>query len=439
MHIFTLKYSYSLIFSYSHSRNYIRMSKLILYIFYKNVMMNLVQYWYMYWTGFSGQKFFLEYGLQAYNLALTAVPVILVGIFEQDLPDHVVMAYPMLYQIGQRDTKFNTKTVWTWISSCGWESLIIALGTIFGLDLLENHGSTPTTWVYGCTAFTITVLVVNLKLALHQDLWLWFHPFVYFLSVMIWWIGALVISEELEFLSPYWNGVFTEMLENPNFWFLWPFLVFLALSRDFFWKGYKRNFTPSFRHLVQEVYCLPGWAPFAHQLLSWPIPSVLPTELWRVNAKRGKAASSPSSLSNNPEPSPSVAYDAEAAATVENYSKNDETTIGLPVGSRFLRTMNNSAKALLKFPYGSSSRAGPSPGSRTSVSRTSETNNQHNQHRGFSFSYDAESIMAQSMMVTERFQGSPRLNRSYTRQTSQELPQPTMRHSTSLPTQKKLE
>ncbi|KAJ0396560.1 hypothetical protein P43SY_009469 [Pythium insidiosum] len=107
-----------------HGRwNYIRMGKLILYIFYKNVMMNLTQFWYMIFTGFSGQKFFLEWGLQGYNLLFTALPIVLVSTFEQDVPARYAQNYPVLYRVGQENSHFNTKIVWAWISSCVWESI----------------------------------------------------------------------------------------------------------------------------------------------------------------------------------------------------------------------------------------------------------------------------------------------------------------------------
>ncbi|KAJ0400447.1 hypothetical protein ATCC90586_003536 [Pythium insidiosum] len=116
---------------------------LILYIFYKNVMMNLTQFWYMIFTGFSGQKFFLEWGLQGYNLLFTALPIVLVSTFEQDVPARYAQNYPVLYRVGQENSHFNTKIVWAWISSCVWESIVISLGTIYGMKYLLDSAFRP--------------------------------------------------------------------------------------------------------------------------------------------------------------------------------------------------------------------------------------------------------------------------------------------------------
>lgn len=52
-----------------HGRfNYRRMSKLVCYMFYKNITMVLAQYWFSLVCGWSGQKFFIELALQTYNL-----------------------------------------------------------------------------------------------------------------------------------------------------------------------------------------------------------------------------------------------------------------------------------------------------------------------------------------------------------------------------------
>jgi P-type E1-E2 ATPase len=48
-----------------HGRwNYRRMSRLVCYTFYKNIVMAIAQFWYAFQTGFSGQKFYFEGGIQ---------------------------------------------------------------------------------------------------------------------------------------------------------------------------------------------------------------------------------------------------------------------------------------------------------------------------------------------------------------------------------------
>lgn len=327
-----------------HGRwNYIRMAKLILYIFYKNVVMNLTQYWYMVYTGFSGQKIFLEWGLQGYNLLFTALPIILVGIFEQDVPYELAENFPRLYFVGQQNKRFNTRVLWTWISSCMWESVVISFGTIHGLKLLNTSGVNAPMWVYGCAAFTIVVLVVNLKLALHQFLWYRVHFVVYFLSVALWIAAAAFISYGKTDFAIYWNGVFGECFGGVGYWLLMPLLVFVSLSRDVFWKGYTRAFRTTYRHLAQEVSAF-GLIDHANELLTWPPPS-------RIPVHDGK------------------------------YKDLEDATEKTP--SKVQKIFKN-ATAAARRPFRQKLSSGEA-------------------HRGFSFSYDAESIMAQAVMATEKY------------------------------------
>jgi hypothetical protein len=52
-----------------HGRwNYNRICVLVCYMFYKNIALVMTQYWYQIFTGWSGQKFFLEAANQVYNI-----------------------------------------------------------------------------------------------------------------------------------------------------------------------------------------------------------------------------------------------------------------------------------------------------------------------------------------------------------------------------------
>nr|CCA14458.1 PREDICTED: hypothetical protein isoform 1 [Albugo laibachii Nc14]CCA21242.1 haloacid dehalogenaselike hydrolase family protein putative [Albugo laibachii Nc14] len=326
-----------------HGRwNYIRMGKLILYIFYKNVMLNLTQYWYMLlYTGYSGQKYFLEWGLQGYNLFFTALPIILVSIFEQDVPAYLAYEFPLLYRIGQENARFNTKIVWGWLSSCAWESAVISFGTVYGTRHYTEAGVTPDMWVHGCIAFTIVIFVVNLKLALHQQMWWPVHIAVYIGSVSLWIFLAYFISSGSSVNGTYWKSVFGKTFSTGSFWALVPILTFVALARDIFWKGYTRAFQPSYRHLAQEVHAF-DLSHLADRLLVFPPPTEIPRDMETVATLSSSVAE-------------------------KNYQRN--TSVRSPM---------NTAPVLR--PIGTT----------------------HPLTRGSAFSYDAESVMVESFLATDR-------------------------------------
>jgi phospholipid-transporting ATPase len=83
-----------------HGRyNYIRMSNLICYMFYKNIFMSATMFWYNIYNGFSGLKFFTEGAIQFYNLFYTAAPIIMYSTYDQDLHSETVVQHPQLYKL----------------------------------------------------------------------------------------------------------------------------------------------------------------------------------------------------------------------------------------------------------------------------------------------------------------------------------------------------
>jgi magnesium-transporting ATPase (P-type) len=134
-----------------HGRwNYIRISEMILYFFYKNMLFTLPQFIAAFYCGFSGQTIFDDIYITLYNLIFTAIPLIIRAVLEQDvnyvyerepedevnepkltqkslikeigyLPDrfginkYFYRLLPKIYFIGQENCIFNTKNFFMWL------------------------------------------------------------------------------------------------------------------------------------------------------------------------------------------------------------------------------------------------------------------------------------------------------------------------------------
>jgi magnesium-transporting ATPase (P-type) len=69
-----------------HGRwNYIRISDMILYFFYKNMLFTLPQFIFGFYCAFSGQSLFDDWYISLYNLIFTSIPLVVRAIFEQDV------------------------------------------------------------------------------------------------------------------------------------------------------------------------------------------------------------------------------------------------------------------------------------------------------------------------------------------------------------------
>ena len=88
---------------------YLRNSELILYFFYKNLVMTAPHLFFGFVNGFSGQTIFDDYYVTLYNLAFTSWPLVIKATFEQDVNYQIDgpalrKLYPDLYYIGSKNT-----------------------------------------------------------------------------------------------------------------------------------------------------------------------------------------------------------------------------------------------------------------------------------------------------------------------------------------------
>ena len=69
-----------------HGRwNYIRISEMVLYFFYKNMLFTIPQFIFAFYCGFSGQTIFDGIYITLYNLIFTSIPLVVRAVLEQDV------------------------------------------------------------------------------------------------------------------------------------------------------------------------------------------------------------------------------------------------------------------------------------------------------------------------------------------------------------------
>jgi magnesium-transporting ATPase (P-type) len=69
-----------------HGRwSYIRISEMIVYFFYKNMIFTIPQFYFGFFSGYSGQTIFDDSYIALYNLVFTALPLIARGVCDQDV------------------------------------------------------------------------------------------------------------------------------------------------------------------------------------------------------------------------------------------------------------------------------------------------------------------------------------------------------------------
>jgi phospholipid-transporting ATPase len=220
--------------------SYQRISKVILYSFYKNVALFMTQFWYSFQNNFSGQVIFESWTLSFYNVLFTVMPPFVLGIFDQFVSARLLDRYPQLYQLSQKGVFFRMHSFWSWVANGFYHSLILYIGSalIFAWDLPQSDGVIAGHWVWGGALYTAGLLTVLGKAALVVNIWTKYTVIAIPGSFVIWMVFLPIyawVAPKLNF-STEWFGVNQRLWPSPVFWGMALVLPPLCLLRDFAWK-----------------------------------------------------------------------------------------------------------------------------------------------------------------------------------------------------------
>lgn len=237
--------------------SYQRISKAILYSFYKNIVLYMTQFWYVFRNAYSGEVIYESWTLSFYNVIFAVLPPFAMGIFDQFVSARLLDRYPQLYQLGQKGVFFRMHTFWAWILNAFYHSLILYIFAelIWWRDYPMSNGQTAGHWVWGTAIYAAVLATVLGKAALVTNTWTKYHVISIPGSLALF-IGFIAIygtvAPKIGFSEEY-EGVIPVLFSLPVFWIQLVALPFLCLIRDFAWKYVKRMYYPQTYHHIQEI------------------------------------------------------------------------------------------------------------------------------------------------------------------------------------------
>uniref|UniRef100_A0A3B5QCU7 Phospholipid-transporting ATPase n=1 Tax=Xiphophorus maculatus TaxID=8083 RepID=A0A3B5QCU7_XIPMA len=171
-----------------HGRwSYIRMCKFLRFFFFKNFAFTLVHFWYSFFNGYSSQTAYEDWFITLYNLAYSSLPVLLVGLLDQDVNDDLSLKVPTLYLPGQQGTLFNYKNFFISLFHGIFVSLIIFF-IPYGafLQTMGQDGEAPSDYQsFAVVTASSLIFVVNLQISLDTLYWTFVSCFAVLGSIAI--------------------------------------------------------------------------------------------------------------------------------------------------------------------------------------------------------------------------------------------------------------
>ncbi|KAL0637082.1 aminophospholipid translocase [Maublancomyces gigas] len=227
--------------------SYQRISKVILYSFYKNITLYMTQFWFSFQNGFSGQVIYESWTLSFYNVFFTVFPPLAMGIFDQFISARLLDRYPQLYQLGQKGQFFKTSSFWAWLVNGFYHSLILYIFSelIFLNDLPLGDGQVAGHWLWGTALYTAVLATVLGKAALVTNLWTKYTVMAIPGSMLIWMAfmpAYATVAPMLGFSTEY-QGILPKLITSPVFWAMIIILPAFA----------KRMYYPQTYHHIQEI------------------------------------------------------------------------------------------------------------------------------------------------------------------------------------------
>ncbi|KAI5332197.1 hypothetical protein L3X38_022326 [Prunus dulcis] len=202
---------------------YKRISKMILYFVYKNIAFGLTLFYYELYTRFAGEVLYDDWYMALFNVILTSLPVISLGVLEQDVSSEVCLQFPALYQQGQKNIYFTWKRI---------------------LDITH----------LGAMTYTCIIWTVNCQIALIINHFTWIQHLFIWGSILIWYVFLLIYGALPPAYSQRGFQVLIEALgPAPLYWTVTLFVVVISLLPYFIHIIIQRSFYPLDDHVIQEM------------------------------------------------------------------------------------------------------------------------------------------------------------------------------------------
>jgi len=223
--------------------SYSRISKVILYSFYKNITLYIIELWFAIYNYWSGQVIYERWTIGMYNLFFTSAPPVALGLFDRTCTAATREEYPSLYHSTQKSEFFNHREFWKWIANAIFHSVLLfwlpMLAMKFGVSW--DTGKSDGYLVLGNTVYTLVVVTTCFKAGIEMDAWTWFSHGSIWGSIALWFLFLLVYSHVWPTFSLAANmrGIFFILLDSPVFWFSLILIPTITLLLDVSYRAIK--------------------------------------------------------------------------------------------------------------------------------------------------------------------------------------------------------
>ncbi|XP_069480865.1 probable phospholipid-transporting ATPase IM [Ambystoma mexicanum] len=171
-----------------HGRwSYYRMCKFLYYFFYKNFAFTLVHFWFAFFSGFSAQTVYDPWFITLFNIVYTSLPVLAMGLFDQDVNEQNSLDFTKLYVPGQLNLLFNKRTFLICTAQGVYASLVLFLIPfgVFYDTVGEDARHIADYQSFAVTVATTLIIVVSVQIGMDTSYWTAINNFFIWGSIAV--------------------------------------------------------------------------------------------------------------------------------------------------------------------------------------------------------------------------------------------------------------
>jgi phospholipid-translocating ATPase len=221
--------------------SYDRLSRMVLYFFYKNAAFVFLAFWFQLYCGFSGSVMIDQMYLMLFNLLFTSLPPIAIGVYDQDAPEELLRDKPYLYRQGRLSKVYKTYSFWLTIADAIYQSLcifFICQGTYADsdIDIFE----------FGTTATTACMFVMLLHVSIEIRSWTIIHVVSIVASIGAFYLYSFLYNSLcvncFGLPSTYW--IIQKATARPTYWLITLLSSVVAILPRYVFRVMKTLMAP---------------------------------------------------------------------------------------------------------------------------------------------------------------------------------------------------
>jgi len=228
----------------------------ITYSFYKNALMSLPQFYYAFYTGFSGMTLYNGWLLSFFNVIFTFLPPLFAGIFEKDVDEKILVRDPSLFPELGKGKYFDVPTLSRWFIEAIGHSLVLFWITFPYNQNLDEKEKVVDGQMYGTMLMTCMVVLALANMAVRLRYWTWVTAVGLLISFFIYFVFILAYSAfDILFSDSTFARQAYMLMAGPKYWlYTMLFVAGLMIPMDMAWTFFAKHIQPSEIEKAEAAY-----------------------------------------------------------------------------------------------------------------------------------------------------------------------------------------